>query len=164
MENIKTLFISSQEVIDLAFKGSNLSAEKITETDIRVAQERYFMNALGDDFYFHLQKQIKEEQLEPKETLLIDAFIKPALAHFVKYVCLPDLTHGISNSGVHQLTNQFGTVATDKQRKEMRLQAQDNGDTILKTGVEYISQNLTAFSLYRPKIKRKTTVVGGWIF
>jgi len=67
---------------------------------ILMAQRKYIRGFLGNDYYEELLTQIAASSETSDNSTVIDSYIKPALAHYVVYECLPQLRNQIAKGGV----------------------------------------------------------------
>lgn len=92
------LFITQREVVDLAFSPlDGLTPTGIRLSKIAVAQERFIRPPLGENFYDQLNDAVYVDFLKQ--------YIKPALAHYVRYELISELALRVGDDGVVQLNS-----------------------------------------------------------
>jgi len=98
-----TLIMTDTEVKDLAVNDTYFDESYFTNY-ILTSQRKYVKPVLGKDWYNEILTQIETASLTADNTVIVESFIKPALAHYVVYEVY---------SNVHvQLTNQ-GSMNND---------------------------------------------------
>ncbi|MDR1347753.1 MAG: hypothetical protein LBJ63_04885 [Prevotellaceae bacterium] len=149
--------IEANEVLELAFtQYDHIDDEAILETKIRAAEDKFIRPVLNGVYF---------AMLEGRHAVFCNEFIKPALAYFVKYSVIPDLSVKIGNNGAQTAYTQFSDAATDKQREILRAQALDDGNQHLNIAVRYVEEHIRDFPEYK-KIKNEqkhTSILGGII-
>lgn len=154
---MKRLLITSQQVIDQAFAANEkVTPGSIKETKIDAAQEKYIRPVLG---------KLYEALLDGKYPELLEEYIAPALAYYVRYSVIPDLALKLNDKGAQTYFGEYANTATDKQRAEMRQQAKDDANALLDKAVRYVAGNKAEFPEYdcRENIRNKVISNGGII-
>ncbi len=147
--------ITPDEVIKLAFSPTEqIKPSAIVESKIIAAEEKYIRPVLGGLF---------EALKEGKYPELLDEYIKPALAYYVRYGVIPDLSLKLNNMGAQTAFTGHTNAATDKQRGEMRMQAKDDADALLSKALRRISNG--DYLEYNPEknVRGKVIMNGGLI-
>lgn len=86
------LLITSSEVISLAFNArEQISTMSIRPLKIDIAQEHFIRPRFGDLLF--------DRMCEGQYADFVDRYIKPALAHYVRYGVIDELSVGISDNG-----------------------------------------------------------------
>ena len=154
--------ITSAEVVALAFPDRNFLSAKILDSHIQVAQEAFLRPALGEDFYALLTSLTPEGD----NATLVNDYLKPALAYYVRFVILPDIMVHAANSGLNMVQPQGTVIASDRQAGLLRDQARQNAETLLTVAMRYIQQNPSLFPLYEfsSTTRSRTRLLGGVIF
>ena len=135
----KTL-ISAQEVVDLAFTTADqIKSTSINDTKIEAAQEKFIRPAVG---------ALYDALIAGKYEALVSDYIKPALAYWVKYTVIPDLSIKIGDKGANVFTPDHAQAATDKQRAEQREQARDDAQSLMNKAIRHIEANTDMFPEY----------------
>lgn len=152
------ILITPQETINIAFQGlSDINADLICESKINAAQYKFIRPVVGSDMYRCLMLGEYSD--------FVHTYIKPALAYFVRYTVLPDISLQVGNAGIMQYSGQYSSAATDKQRETLRAQALDDGNTLLNEAVDELKSNPTLYPKYHPEIsgRNKQAVIRGGI-
>lgn len=148
MDNI----ITAQEVVDFAFaENSNMRADSISTTVIRIAEIKYISPVFGDMYPLLVDKYAE----------FTDEYIKPALAYFVKCEILSSLAIDMSNSGVAVANPQYMSAATDKQRQRLYDSEMSKAKTLLDYALAYIKANADEFPDFKGKAEKKHYRFGG---
>jgi hypothetical protein len=149
--------VEAKEVLILAFSQyDHIDEQAILETKIRAAEDKFIRPVLNGVYF---------AMLAGKYINFCNEFIKPALAYFVKYSIIPDLSVKIGNSGAQTVYTQFSDAATDKQREILRTQALDDGNQHLNIAVRYIEDHIKDFPEYQKNKneQKRTSILGGII-
>lgn len=144
--------ITAQEVIDLAFaENSNMMAESISDTAIRIAEIKYIRPAFGAMYPL----------LTDKYADFTNDYVKPALAYFVKCEIVSSIAIDMSNSGVAVANPQYQSAATDKQRQRLYDSEMSKAKTLLDFALEYIATHSEEFPDFNGEAPKKHHRVGG---
>lgn len=144
--------ITAQEVIDLAFaENSNMMAESISDTSIRIAEIKYIRPAFGAMYTL----------LADKYADYTNDYVKPALAYFVKCEIVSSIAIDMSNSGVAVANPQYQSAATDKQRQRLYDSEMSKAKTLLDFALEYIATHSEEFPDFSGEAPKKHHRVGG---
>lgn len=95
-----TEIMTDVEVRDLAINDDDFDEAYFTNY-ILTTQRKYVRPTLGKDYYNELLTEIEGGSLTPDNTIVVEQFLKPMLAHFVVYECY---------SRVHVQTSNQGTM------------------------------------------------------
>lgn len=155
-------FITKAEVIDIAFERGKLREEYIKDAKVEICEEQFIRPVLGSDLYEHLNQD--NANLNADETAL-KVLLKKAIAYYVKYECLPDISLQVGNKGVQLGETDYSQVASDTQRGVLRETALNNGHTLINRAVRHIESNQGKFSLYKKSgnVKNRIQKRGGLI-
>jgi hypothetical protein len=77
-----TNWMTSEEVRTNAVKRTNFDTNVI-DGNIYLCQVKYLKSFLGSDFYNEIHAQVVAEDISAENTLLLDDYLKYALAYFV---------------------------------------------------------------------------------
>ena len=163
------MLITASQVITIAINDKNLQTAKIKDVIIDVAQEGYIRPVLGEDFYKEIVLQKEAGTLTADNTTLLEDYLQPALAFFVKFEAMPDIMLQLTNMGIQLPDTHYSGAGTDKQRGLSRDTAKKHGTTLIDkmiTYIEYEKEENNKFPLYyySDNIKNNVTVKGGIIF
>lgn len=144
--------ITAEEVIELAFaENSNMRADSISDTSIRIAEIKYIRPAFGAMYTL----------LGDKYADFTNEYVKPALAYFVKCEIIASIAIDMSNSGVAVANPQYQTAASDKQRQRLYDSEMNKAKTLLDFALEYIATNNEDFPDFSGNAPKKHHRVGG---
>jgi len=74
---------------------------------ILTSQRKYIKPVLGVDYYDELLTQIEGASLTADNTIIVDNFIKPMLAHYVVYEVYSKIHTQLTNQGTMQNDTEF---------------------------------------------------------
>tara|TARA_B100000287_G_scaffold424583_1_gene469436 strand:- start:107 stop:712 length:606 start_codon:yes stop_codon:yes gene_type:complete len=97
-----TNLISKSEVISTAMTHSNMDSALIDDKVILIAEITHIKQHLGDYFWGELRRKHDPSvnSLSGNETTLLNNYIVPCLAYYVKYEIINDLQYNTTNSGI----------------------------------------------------------------
>ena len=157
--------ILAQEVISKSFTNKNTLELLIKENFIEVAQEQHIRPVLGDDFYDEIVKQNNDNNLSVDNKKLLDDFIKDALAFYVKFEVLDDISFNTTSKGVRSIDDEFTSPATDTQRANLALKIRSHADTLRDKMIRFIEDedNIDNYPTYKKfeNITKSVTTFGG---
>lgn len=128
------LLITPEQVIDIAFmKREIISPEAIRPVKIDIAQEHFIRPRLGNRMFESLTAGANPD--------FVDRYIKPALAHYVRYGIVDEIAVQFSDNGaiVYRSSVSENTELVSKEDSQDKTvtnesQASDNGDnTVTQT-------------------------------
>lgn len=158
--------ITSREVVELSFvEEKNFLDTKIKGSLIFAAQEKYILPILGEGLYSELQVQIRDSSLTTLMTLLLNDFVKPTLAYYVKYLAAPSLSRPIKNTGIQQFTGQGHQASKYQDVQSIQKTSLRIGDALAMAMTRYIEKNKADFKLYvsENNVKNRVGIGGGII-
>lgn len=147
--------ITPQEIIAIAFSPTEqISSEAIVESKIIAAEEKFLRPVLGG---------LVDALRDGSYPELLREHIKPALAYYVRYGVIPDLSLKLNGMGAQIAFTVHSNAATDRQRSEMRMQAKDDADALLSRALRYIAAG--DYPEYSPQRNVRSKIIknGGWI-
>jgi len=159
-----TKIITTSEIKALAIVNSNLDVAYL-EQYILNTQRKYIRPFLGVDFYDEILDQLDNTAtLTSDNEVLINNYIKPALAHYVTYESLPQIRNQIAKGGVYNNLSDTGDVASggdyDRMRNDYIIKAEG-----FKEEINYfIKQQQDSDSTKYPLYCGKNSQNGGIIF
>jgi hypothetical protein len=138
--------ITPAEVIDLAFSPHEpVSPWVVTDARIETAQLRFLAPALGG-LYPALS-------LEKYENFLRER-VKPALAHFVRSLILPQLVVRTSSEGILRNGPADSVPADDAAIARLRKDARRTAKSLLADTLEYLREHAGEFPEFTPAERR----------
>lgn len=147
--------ITPDEVREIAFSATDhMDSAVIKDSKIVAAQNNYLRPAFNN---------LYDAMLEGKYVDLVDKYIKPALAYYVRYGVIPDMSIQMGNNGMTVAYTSHTNAATDKQRDMLRRQALEDAGGFMREAVEFVENNLDKFPEYikRDNVRHKVGRVGG---
>lgn len=147
--------ITADEVINISFNPKDqVDSGVINEFRIESAQLKYIAPVLGNVY----KNIISGEHAEFSEK-----FIKPALAFYVKYTILGELSVKIGNSGITRNRNTNYEKVSAQEISRLRRETKETADLLLKKAIAFIIDNRELFSEYTGNINDKKATVNGGI-
>ena len=135
------MLITPDEVIAIA--GSDeMKASLIKESKIIAAEYKYIKPVFGDLYPVLSEKRYRG---------FVDKYIKPALAYYVRYMIIPDMSVILNNGGLALINPQYMTPATDHQRDLLQQTALSDAVALLQIAVDYVETHREEFPEYRPR-------------
>ena len=127
---MKELMISAEEVVELAFGASHgVKPQDVEVVTILSAQQKFMKPVVN---------KLWQPLLEGRYPELLDGYVKPALACYVRYLMLTKLALSVGSRGVVQHKSAHFATATDEQMRELRRAARSEADTLRARAVEKI--------------------------
>lgn len=130
--------ITAEDVRTRVLTNKNTDVALISDAHIEVAQEEHIRPVIGDDLYDIIVQENIDEALSDENQLLLDKFIKPALAFYVKFEIMIDMSVNTTSQGIVQNTSEFATSATDKQRADLQTRSKSHADTLRDKMVRFL--------------------------
>ena len=151
---MERVMITADEVVALAFGGdAYLDKKKISESVIRAAQRKFVRPVLG---------AVCDMTTRPYTTFL-DEWVKPALAHYVKWLLLPELLVEVGASGVVVRSCEEYVGAGPEELRLLMQRVRSEADALMDRAVEELDKTPTLYPAYAPNenVRRRTRIVGG---
>jgi hypothetical protein len=92
--------ITAAEVVSKAMSNANMDTNIIDDNIILITELTHLKPHLGDFFWGELRKKHDASSLSANETTLLENYIIPCLAFYVKYEVLNDMQYNTTSSGV----------------------------------------------------------------
>ena len=96
--------ITAAEVVSQAMTNANMDSSIIDDNIVLIAELTHLKQHLGDYFWGQLRLKKEGGSLDADETTLLNNYIKPCLAFYVKYEVLNDMQYNTTSSGI--VTNE----------------------------------------------------------
>ena len=159
--------ISAAEVKTLVLSRKNFDESIIKDSIIEAAEQEYIKSILGKDLYDEIRTQYKADTLNADNKLLIDDYLKPALAHYAIYLCLPTMMVDICSAGLRINNTEFSTSVSSALRAEVAQTMIGLAQTFINKTVEFIEEqfDLGKYPLYDKveNVENDTSIIGGII-
>lgn len=144
--------ITPDEVIELAFSPlDSISPESIRPTRIAIATERYVRPAFGDGLFDNLG--------QPEHGEFVEQYVKPALAHYVRYGMITELAVRVGDSGVVQLSsenvdgsNKINLTGRTSTEETLAKEITKNNTDTRKVTTDNLANNVTDLTVTDSKI------------
>ena len=142
-----TLLVSEQYLRDNLPISRNLDTKDVTP-NIQAAQELYLQDILGSVFYEYIMNVFSAQTLNANEVILVQDYIKPAVAYRTLEMALPFLQYQIKNKGAARQTSEFGDSADFTQLRFIINEVGNRAQFYERRLVRYLSINGTLFPQY----------------
>ena len=133
--------ITTQQIVDIAMTNASFDQYLLKAQLIRSAEVQYIRPALGDELY----ALIVAEKLSGTYTLdnqaLLEDYIQPALAYYVKLLVLPDLNINTGSQGLMVNGSEFSSQATSSMRAELAQATKQIADSIIADMIKLITED-----------------------
>lgn len=134
--------ITKQEIVNIAFHGNlPLDDSAVGEATIIAAQHK-FIKPVVNGLYPQL--------LENQYPVLLDDFIKPALAYYVKLLVIPTLSANVGSLGIVRWKGDNFTPANQKYVSALRKNTRSEATALMRRAVEHIESTPAAYPEYDP--------------
>lgn len=149
--------ISFEEVAELAFGGNeNVRQEHISYAAICSAQRKFIKPVLG---------ALYDAVAEGEYAALLDEYIKPALAGYVKYMALPTISAQVGVAGVVQYDGAEFDKAGDKAFARVLSRIKNEADALAQVMIDHIEAHAEQYPEYSASdnIKNRVSMSGNII-
>jgi len=134
-----TEIMTDVEVKELAIHDNNFDEAYFTNY-ILTSQRKYVRSTLGKDYYNEILDQIENATLTADNTIIVDSFLKPMLAHFVVYECYSRVHTQTSNQGTMNNYTEYSNQSNSFDYSQSRDFYINKGDTWRKDMITYIEE------------------------
>lgn len=156
--------ITAAQVISTAFTNTSTDADLIKAQIIRSAEIQYIRPALGDDLYALIVSEHTADVWTLLNETLYDDYVQPALAYYVKLLCLPDLHMNTTSQGIMSNNAEFSTQVSSAMRAELAQATKQIADSIISDMIKYIEDNDSSFPTYSTGENRtERRMIGGFL-
>ena len=131
------LFVTAEDVIEIAFASANLDPAYIKENIIYEVQRDRLYNFLGKEYYAELVAESATTYTAANQ--IIADFIGNALAFFIKAKISPDLAVKSTNAGFISNTTEFGVKASKSEVEAVITSAEASGTFWLQSAKDYMT-------------------------
>lgn len=159
--------ITAQEVIDIAFTNLNTDINLIKDSFIEIAQEEHIRPALAlgeldavNSLYAEIVEQNNSMTLTADNLELLEDYIKPCLAHFVKFEMIEDMQMQTTSQGIMINTTDHSNAASSRDRAALKESTYKHAITLRDKMTRWIEDvaNLSKFPKYT-----SANNIGNWI-
>lgn len=125
--------MTSGEVAATAFPGSlDEAGTFVAETTILAAQQKFLKPALNG-LYDSIEQGSYPE--------LLEEYVKPALAYYVRYLMLPTISAQVGTTGIIQSKSSTFGSASDKTVAAIRRRTRSDASALMKRLIEHIESS-----------------------
>ncbi len=144
-----TLIIDQPYIINNTFTNDNVDPALIKDNYIYVTQLEVLKPAIGEDFYDALILEVAADVYTGLNETLVNEYIKPMLAFYVKGKVLPEMRLRTTNKGIMISTSDTSTAASKEEVAALQDIAKGMGDDLLDEMRRYICDNEASFPDYK---------------
>ncbi len=107
---------------------------------ILTSQRKYVKSVLGVDYYNELLTEIEGDSLTADNTIIVDDFIKPMLAHYIVYEVYSKVHTQLTNQGAMENDTEYSDQAKSFEYSQSRDFYINKADFWKKDMIEYIKE------------------------
>ena len=159
-------FITPTAAVTAAFNRDVTSiTAKVPDGTLESIQETHIREILGDDFY-EVVLAVVVAETSTYDTL-IDTYLTPIIAQWVKYYILPDVFYEIGGAGVARIPGQGRQAVPVEEIAKIRGAIQEKIDLYIKRLIQYLEDNKDEiiYAEYSSmNVSREFVTAGGFIF
>ena len=158
--------ITATEVVEQALVIDTIDLSFIKDSFIEISQEEHLRPILTQDFYDLLVAETNAQVFTGSNEILINDYIKPALAFFVVADVILLIAMKINNKGVMVGDSETSNPASRQDRLDLNTRYKEQGQTLLNKMQRYLESNKNLFPLYENGSSSvvSTKIIGGIIF
>lgn len=149
--------ITAAEVVDIAMTNANMDASIIDDNIVLIAEITHIKQHLGDYFWGKLRRNISEDNLSASESTLLNNYIKPCLALYVKYEVLNDMQYNTTSSGVVTNDDDWSDPVGGSEMSILKDDSFRKAEILRKDMMEWLddSENDGVFTNYESSLNDK---------
>lgn len=150
------LLITSDEIASLAFGGAeNVDTQMLSDAVILAVQNKFIKPVLGNKLY--------DSVLTGRYAELLDVYIKPALAMYVKFAVLPSVSAQVGTLGVVRYSGESFSPADDAVLKRLIQRVRTEADTLMDAAVKHIELQPLSYPEYdsQGNVRNRVSIAGG---
>lgn len=145
--------ISASEVVDIAMTNSNMDSSIIDDNIILLSEITHLKEHLGGYFWGELRRLSNTTTIpnpSASEQVLLDNYIKPCLALFVKYEVLNDMQYNTTSIGIVTNDDEWSDSVGDSSLGTLRDDTYRKASILLRDMIDWISlsDNSSSFPNY----------------
>jgi hypothetical protein len=150
------------DVITAAYTR-NIATSQLKTTDIDIAEFQYIRPALTENLYNAVVADTATY------ATLINTYIKPCLAYFVKYITIENIFVEVSDRGLNHLNSDNATTVGSQQRTDYKTEVLNKANILLEKLVDYVTNQYhaanTLYSLYNnnQNVYEEDKLIGGFL-
>jgi len=152
--------ITASEVVSKAMTNSNMDSSIIDSDTILIAELTHVKQRLGDYFWGMLRKGKTTSSgytLTASETTLVNNYIQPCLALYVKYEVLNDMQYNTSSSGVTTNDDDWSDPVSDDGFSTLKSDTFRKAEILMKDMIDWLDDedNRSVFPNYEHSSNNK---------
>lgn len=149
--------ITAQEVIDIAFTNTNTDVSLVKDYFIEIAQEEHIRSAIAwgeldasESLYAEIVDQNNTMTLTADNQELLEDYIKPCLAFYVKYEMINDMQMNTTSQGIMINNTEHSNAASSRDRAALKEQSFSHATTLRDKMLRWIEDvaNFAKFPKY----------------
>tara|TARA_R110002072_G_scaffold276495_1_gene438164 strand:+ start:168 stop:761 length:594 start_codon:yes stop_codon:yes gene_type:complete len=134
--------ITANEVVSKAMTNSNMDSSIIDDDAILIAELTHVKQRLGDYFWGMLRKgQGSSYTHTSSETTLLENYIKPCLALYVKYEVLNDMQYNTSSSGITTNDDDWSDAASSDDLSILKSDTFRKAEILMKDMIDWLDDS-----------------------
>ena len=149
--------ISAAEVVEKAMTNANMDTSIIDNNIVLIAEITHLKQHLGDYFWGELRKKHHNNSLNANETTLLNNYIVPCLAFYVKYEVLNDMQYNTTSSGVVTNDDDWSDPVDSSEMSILKDDSFRKAEILKKDMIEWLddSENHGVFPEYESSLNDK---------
>lgn len=160
-----------QEIIEIALIDKDVDVASFPDSFIEIAQEEHIFPVIGDQInaddslYGDIVQQNNDSTLTADNAILLNDYIKNALAFYVKYEIIEDISVRLTAQGLQENFTEFGRQVTSASRADLSAKVLNHANTYRDKMVRFLEDNLDLYPKYKSglNVTNRGTMVGGLI-
>lgn len=136
--------ITAEEVVNKAMANDNLDHSLIESDVILIAEITHLKQRLGDYFWGKLRQGNTSNSgyfLSSNESILLNHYIKPALAFFVKYEVLNDIQFNTTSSGVVTNDDDWSDPVDNSELSTLKSDTFRKAEILVKDMIDWLDDS-----------------------
>lgn len=122
--------------------------QKLINSTILLAQDKYIQPLLGSSLYRQIMDQIVAETVSAANKTLIDDYIQPAMVWFILLELPDNITFQFRNKGVMKRNSENSTAADTFDLTRLSDKASNNAEWYAQRMILFLCQNHDDYPLY----------------
>tara|TARA_B110000977_G_scaffold65128_1_gene88747 strand:+ start:13590 stop:14180 length:591 start_codon:yes stop_codon:yes gene_type:complete len=142
--------ITANEVVLKAMTNVNMDSSIIDDNIVLIAELTHLKPHLGDYFWGELRKKHHAGSLVAVETTLLNNYILPCLAFYVKYEVLNDMQYNTTSSGIVTNDDDWSDAADSSELATLKDDTFRKAEILLKDMMEWLddTENVGVYPEY----------------
>lgn len=142
--------ITANEVVLKAMTNVNMDSSIIDDNIVLIAELTHLKPHLGDYFWGELRRKHHAGSLVAVETTLLNNYILPCLAFYVKYEVLNDMQYNTTSSGIVTNDDDWSDAADSSELATLKEDTFRKAEILLKDMMEWLddTENVGVYPEY----------------